>query len=165
MTITYENESVLDLGIPAEETARLVTEETMRVLGCPYEVSVNILLTDEEEIHKLNLEYRQVDRPTDVLSFPMSDFPAPGDFSFLDEDSPDTFDPDTGELMLGDIVLCAGRVLSQAEEYGHSVRREFAFLVTHSLLHLTGFDHMTEEEAAEMEGKQRQILDSLGITR
>ena len=77
----------------------------------------------------------------------------------------DLFNPETGEVILGDIVLCKERIYSQAEEYGHSVLREYAFLIAHSMLHLFGFDHMTEEEAAVMEEKQREILDTLGISR
>ena len=74
-------------------------------------------------------------------------------------------DPDTGNISFGDIVINAGRVRSQATEYGHSEKREFAFLIAHSMLHLCGYDHMEEEEAAVMEGKQHKILDSMGITR
>ena len=165
MTILFENESGLELPVEMEKTARLVTEETMRYLECPYEVSVSILITDEEEIHRLNREFRQTDRVTDVLSFPMTDYASPADFAQLEEDSPDTFDPETGELLLGDVVICAQKVLSQAEEYGHSPPREYAFLIVHSLLHLTGFDHMTEEEASVMEQTQREILDALDIKR
>ena len=95
----------------------------------------------------------------------MTDYASPADFAQLEEDSPDTFDPETGELLLGDVVICAQKVLSQAEEYGHSPLREYAFLIVHSLLHLTGFDHMTEEEASVMEQTQREILDALDIKR
>ena len=84
----------------------------------------------------------------------------------IDEDSEaDYFDPDTGELILGDIMISVDKVEEQAESYGHSVRREFAFLVAHSMLHLCGYDHMQEQEAAVMEQKQEKILEGLGITR
>ena len=89
----------------------------------------------------------------------------PGDFSFLEEDSEDCFDPDPGELLLGDIVISADKVAAQAEEYGHSRRREYAFLIAHSMLHLMGYDHMTPEDAAEMERLQEEILQQLGISR
>ena len=77
----------------------------------------------------------------------------------------DCFHPETGELLLGDIVISAEKVLEQAAEYGHSVKREYAFLIAHSMLHLSGYDHMEPEEAAVMEQKQREILETLGITR
>ncbi|MDO4297460.1 MAG: rRNA maturation RNase YbeY [Lachnospiraceae bacterium] len=165
MTIEFENESTLELGIELEEIAGQVISFTLDYMECPYEAQVNVLVTGEDEIHELNLTHRQIDRATDVLSFPMVEYEEPGEFGFLEEDGTDCFDPDSGELLLGDIVICADRVLSQAEEYGHSVKREYAFLLTHSMLHLMGFDHMTEEEAAVMEGKQRDILEQLGITR
>ena len=77
----------------------------------------------------------------------------------------DCFDPDSGELILGDIILSAERVLAQAQEYGHSVLREFAFLTAHSMFHLCGYDHMEEQDAAAMEQKQEEVLTRMGITR
>lgn len=165
MTIDFSDESALDLGIDAQGTADLVINHVLDVLGCPYEAQVSVLVTDEDTIHKLNLAHRGIDRATDVLSFPMTEYETPGDFAFLEENGEDCFDPDTGELLLGDIVICASRVLSQAEDYGHSVRREFAFLVAHSMLHLLGYDHMEEGEAAEMERRQEEILQQLSILR
>ena len=111
----------------------------------------------------MNRDYRQIDRPTDVLSFPNLSFDSPGKFDLTE--SADVVDPETGEVVLGDIVICYDKVLEQAEEYGHSILREFAFLLTHSMLHLCGYDHMTEEETSVMEAKQNQILDTLKITR
>ncbi len=113
----------------------------------------------------MNRQFRGIDEPTDVLSFPLQEYPSPGDFSRIDEDGWDSFDPDSGELLLGDIVINADRVISQAAEYGHSQMREFAFLIAHSILHLCGYDHMEEEERSQMEEHQRRILDALGITR
>ena len=131
----------------------------------PYEAEVNLTLTDNEEIHRINLEYRQIDRPTDVLSFPMLSYEKAGDFSFLEEESEDDFNPDTGEVMLGDIIISVDKVLEQAQSYGHSPKREFAFLIVHSMLHLFGYDHESEDERLQMEDRQRMILDTLGITR
>lgn len=130
-----------------------------------YEAEINLTLTDNEGIHILNRQYRGVDAPTDVLSFPMISFDEPGDFSALEDDYEDNFNPDTGEILLGDIILSVDRVRSQAKEYGHSERREYAFLIVHSVLHLLGYDHMTDEEAAQMEEKQRQILEAMQIFR
>ncbi len=166
MTVDFENESREDLGLELYDIAEEVISFTLDYMNCPYEAQVSLLITDSEEIHRMNLEHRQIDRPTDVLSFPMVEFGTPGEFDFLEEDEQqDCFEPDSGELMLGDIVICAQRVLSQAEEYGHSAKREYAFLITHSMLHLLGYDHMTEEEACEMERLQKEILEELHILR
>ena len=125
---------------------------------------INLILTTDEEIHRTNKEFRDMDRPTDVLSFPMVDFEAPADYDILEEDD-SYFHPETGELMLGDIMISIPRAVEQAKEYGHSVKREYAFLIAHSMLHLFGYDHMEEEERAVMEQKQREILQQLSITR
>ena len=111
-----------------EKTAGDVVARVLSDAGCSYEAEVNILFTGEEEIREINSETRNMDRVTDVLSFPMHEYDTPGDFDELDPDGFDDFDPETGNLLLGDIVLCIPRVKSQAEEYGHSTLREFAFL-------------------------------------
>ena len=89
----------------------------------PYEAEVNLTLTDNEGIHAINKEYRQIDRPTDVLSFPMLSYETPGDFSFLSDENEDDFNPDTGEVMLGDIIISVDKVKEQAIEYGHSEKK------------------------------------------
>ena len=166
MTIDFENESNIDLGLDCYAIAEEVISASLDYMNCPYEAQVNLLITNNEEIHQINLEQRQIDRPTDVLSFPMVEYETPGDFEILEEDEyMDCLEPDSGELMLGDIVISADKVLEQAEEYGHSVKREYAFLITHSMLHLMGYDHMTEEEAKEMERLQEEILNLLHISR
>ena len=164
MTLYFEDEGELKLDLPCEELARTVIEEALDYEECPYEAEVNLLLTTNEEIQKMNAEFREIDRATDVLSFPMVDYEEPGEFEFLEE-ADEYFHPETGELMLGDIVISKEKVLSQSEEYGHSPRREYAFLIAHSMLHLMGYDHMEEEERLCMEAKQRDILDRLNILR
>ena len=111
-------------------------------------------MTDAEEVHRLNLEFRGIDRTTDVLSFPGLDFEEPAAF----EDSIDEgcINPDNDCVMLGDIVINAEKVKEQAAEYGHSEMREFAFLIAHSMLHLCGYDHMTPEEA-EVRDRRRHL--------
>ena len=94
----------------------------------------------------------------------MAEYEQPADFSKIEED-PMAFDPESGEFLLGDIVISVDKVLEQAESYGHTTKREYAFLIVHSMLHLFGYDHMTPEEAAVMEAKQKQILDEMNITR
>jgi probable rRNA maturation factor len=120
---------------------------------------------DNERIHEINLDTRQIDAPTDVLSFPMLDFSYPADFSGIEDGWGGYVNPDTGEVLLGDIVVSIDRVRSQAVEYGHSERREYAFLIAHSMLHLMGYDHMVPEDATVMEEHQRVILNALNITR
>lgn len=164
MRIYLENEGELELGLDYLELAEEVAEAVLDHENCPYESQVELLLTDNEEIHRINQEFRAIDRPTDVLSFPMIDFASPAEYDFLEEDD-SCFDPETGELMLGNIVISKEKVISQAEEYGHSVKREYAFLIAHSMLHLLGYDHMEEAERAVMEDKQREILNQLGIER
>lgn len=164
MALYFEEEGSLRLPLPCEELAREVVDAALNYVGCPYEAQVNLLLTTDEQIHEMNRQFRGIDRPTDVLSFPMVEYEAPGEFGFL-EDEEDCFDPESGELVLGDIVISKERVLEQAAAYGHSPKREFAFLIAHSVLHLTGYDHIGEEERLVMEQKQREILEQLGILR
>lgn len=164
MTLSLELETEFDVDFDYKKVAEEVVEYALDYLECPYEAQVNLLITNNEEIRHINKEYRDIDRDTDVLSFPMIEYEEPGSFDSIDE-SGDFFDPDSGELVLGDIIICAGKVFDQAEEYGHSVKREFAFLITHSILHLTGYDHMNEGDAALMEEKQEIILNKLGIKR
>ncbi|MCR4909388.1 MAG: rRNA maturation RNase YbeY [Lachnospiraceae bacterium] len=154
-----------DPGFDREGIARAVAEAVLKKEGCPFEAQVSLTFVSPGEIRELNARERGVDRETDVLSFPMIDFPSPADYSCIEEGSPEFFDLDTGELLLGDIVLNMERVYTQAEEYGHSVKREFAFLIAHSMLHLLGFDHETKEDEMEMITHQEEVLVSLGIER
>lgn len=147
-----------------ETIAKQVMETVLDYENCPYEAEVCVTLTTDRQIHSINQEQRGIDRATDVLSFPMVEYPSPGQFDFL-EDAQDCFDPDSGELLLGDIVISTERAESQAREYGHSVLREYAFLVAHSMFHLLGYDHMTEAEASVMEEKQREVMKILHISR
>lgn len=166
MTVNIEDESGIKLKDTDEEAVALkVIEAALDHEGCPYEAELNLLLTDNGHIRQFNREYREIDRETDVLSFPMLEFAVPGDFSAAEEDVSGSFNPDTGELILGDIILSMDKVREQADRYGHSEEREYAFLITHSMLHLCGYDHMMPEEAAVMEKRQREILDMLQITR
>lgn len=164
MTLYFEEEGELKLSLSCEELAGRVAEAAMDYVGCPYEVQINLLLTQNPQIREMNREFRGVDRATDVLSFPMVEYPAPGEFEFLEE-QPECFDPDSGELILGDIVISKEKVLEQSKAYGHSPEREFAFLIAHSVLHLSGYDHIMEEERMVMEEKQREILEKLQILR
>ena len=172
MTITIEYEAEKQLDLPYEEIIRDVVNESLDYEKCPYEAEVNVILaevnvilTDNQAIQEINREHRQIDAPTDVLSFPMVDYEAPSDFDHVEDAVEDYFNPETGELMLGDIVISVDKVEEQAEKYGHSQTRELAFLVAHSMLHLCGYDHMEEEERLLMEARQNEILERRGYTR
>lgn len=148
-----------------EEIIENVINTALDYEQCPYESQVYVLLTDNAQIHQINLDQRQIDRPTDVLSFPMASYNHPADFSDLEEREPDAFHPESGELMLGDILISMDKVKEQADEYGHSPERELAFLTAHSMLHLMGYDHMEEEERKTMEKRQEEILKICGYVR
>ena len=165
MTVTIEYEAEKKLSLPYEEIIREIVEASLDYEECPYEAEVNVILTDNPSIQEINREHRQIDAPTDVLSFPLVDYGRPADFSHVEEQAEDYFNPETGELMLGDIVISVDKVEEQAEKYGHSQRRELAFLVAHSMLHLCGYDQMEEEERLDMEARQRAILDTRGYSR
>ena len=166
MTLIFENEGNYELGFDPKALAHQVIDQVLDMEQCPYEAEAELILTDPENIRRMNREFRGIDRETDVLSFPMTEYPVPASFDFLEtEAGAACFNPDTGELLLGDIVISVPRAEAQAEEYGHSLRREYAFLIAHSMLHLLGYDHMSPEEAAVMEQKQEAALQALGITR
>ncbi|MDF2887355.1 MAG: hypothetical protein K0R23_1740 [Lacrimispora sp.] len=165
MTINIEYEAEKKLNIPYEEIITNVIEEAIDYEDCPYEAEINVLITDNEDIRQINQEYRNIDSPTDVLSFPMIEYEKPSDFDHLEEAGYDSFNPETGELLLGDIVVSVDKVEEQAEKYGHSIERELAFLIAHSMLHLFGYDHMEEDERLVMEQKQEEILSRRGYVR
>lgn len=144
----------IDLPKGLRTLIRKCCEEALAEEEIEDEAEVNLTVVDNEEIHKMNLEYREKDAATDVLSFPMSDGE---DFDI---------DPETNRIMLGDIVISAERALEQAKEYGHSFEREMCFLATHSMFHLLGYDHeVSEEEEKIMFEKQEKVLQKLGINR
>ncbi len=132
-----------------ENKLKRVCEYTLEYEEYERSCTVGVSFVDEERIHSLNKEFRDVDRVTDVLSFPDG-----------------TVNPEDGEEFLGDVIICAKRALEQAEEFGHSIEREFSFLCAHSMLHLLGYDHETGEQDEQiMFKKQSEILENLGITR
>lgn len=165
MSFYLEEECEVDFSFDYEKLAQKVIDYCLEREEFPYEAEVNLTLTDNDGIHQINESYRQIDRPTDVLSFPMLEYDKPGDFSFLKEENEGDFNPDTGEVMLGDIIISVEKVKEQASEYGHSQEREFAFLIVHSMLHLFGYDHIEEDDAIIMEPKQKEILEELKILR
>ena len=139
---------------------RKVIRAALEAEGVDFPCEVDVLLTDDAGIHAINREMRQVDRATDVLSFPEFDL-TPGELP-----SPEDADPGTGLVPLGDMVISLEHVAAQAKEYGHPRRRELAYLVVHSVLHLLGYDHLDEgPQKQQMRAREEAILASLGITR
>ncbi len=166
MTVEIESEAKQAFDFDYKELIDRVIYAAVDYEKCPYEVEVSVLLTDDPQIKELNLEHREIDAATDVLSFPAVDFKVPADFDMLEDEAAILyFNQDTGELFLGDIVVSVEHVVAQAKEYGHSRERELGFLVAHSMLHLFGYDHIKEDERAVMEQKQREILDGIGLSR
>lgn len=134
-----------------EQDFTAIIEQALKTLGIEDDVEVSCVLVGDERIHEINREYRHIDRSTDVISFAMED-----NDQFYVEGMPRT---------LGDIFISVDHAKKQAEEYGHSLRREMCFLFTHGILHLLGYDHMTDEQEKEMFGLQDQILGALNIER
>lgn len=165
MTSYVENETKTTFTFDVEAVVKMVMETVLEREGCPFEAEINVLLTDNDGIREFNAAHRAIDMPTDVLSFPNLDYPKPSAFKEAAKQEADCFNPESGELLLGDIIISVDKVDEQAEEYGHSQLREFAFLVAHSMFHLCGYDHLEPSEAKQMEEKQEAVLVQLGITR
>ncbi len=165
MTYNIEYEALKNMNFDYEALIKRVVEGCIDYEECPYESEVNVLFTDDEQIKQINKEYRGIDKPTDVLSFPSIEYDTPGDFSRLEDEYAQCFHPESGELLLGDIVISVDRAQEQSVEYGHSMEREIAFLIAHSMFHLFGYDHMEDEERLVMEKKQNEVLDILQIRR
>lgn len=165
MTINIEYETNIILDIDYKDIILSVVKKALELEDCPYEIELNIILSDNNGIWEINKTYRNMDKPTDVLSFPMIEYETPSDFSSLEDSSLEYFHPETGELLLGDIIVSVEKVMEQAKEYGHSLKRELAFLIAHSMMHLCGYDHINEEERLVMEEKQEEILKRLHIGR
>jgi len=147
-------------GWPYEKTLQRVIESVLDAEGVDVPCIVDVLITDDEGIRQTNLEMRGVDRPTDVLSFPMFEL-EPGE-----KPQAQWADPDTDKVFLGDMMISLERAREQAEEYGHSLERELCYLAVHSVLHLLGYDHLDEgPEKARMREREEAILGRLGITR
>jgi len=153
-------ETEVEVSEQLEPLLRKVITAALEAEGMEDACEISVLITDDEGIHQINLEQREVDRPTDVLSFPMFDL-EPGEHP--DEEDAD---PETGLIPLGDMVISLERATEQAGEFGHSVEREVCYLTVHSVLHMLGYDHMDEGPMkAQMRQREEAILGALGITR
>lgn len=155
MTILIDNRTEEELSSVLSETIEKIVVDSLAFEGFAKPCEVSISIVDNEEIRQINQQFRGIDRATDVLSFPL--------LTFEEGEKPDL--NEKGEVLLGDIIISLERAREQAEEYGHSLKREVAFLTAHSMLHLLGYDHMEPEEEADMFAKQREILNQAGIPR
>ncbi len=160
-TIWIEAEREEDLAA-CEELLRRAIAAALEEEGVAVPCEISVLLTDEAGIQAINRDQRGVDQPTDVLSFPMFDL-VPGEPPA--EESAET-DPETGLFPLGDMAISLPRARAQAEEYGHPLSRELAYLAVHSVLHLLGYDHLDEgEEKRRMRAHEEAVMDRLGLAR
>lgn len=149
-----------------EEVFQKAVETALKSEGIKTPTEISLTVVSKETIQEMNREYRGVDSVTDVLSFPLLEYEeAEPEMQIRMAFDDGEIDPETEEVMLGDIVICEARAKEQAEEYGHSFQREMGFLAVHSVLHLLGYDHMEPDEETVMFEKQRQILNSMGLTR
>ena len=165
--IEWETEAEETLQLEMETVLRKAVETALGEEGIGTPTEIGLRVVEAEEIRAINAEFRGIDSVTDVLSFPMLSYegeetPAETVARAMEEDETD---PETGEVMLGDIVICLPRAQEQAEAYGHSLKREMAFLAVHSVLHLLGYDHMTTEEETVMFARQEAILQAAGLPR
>ena len=164
--IISNEQNKIEITPEIEEAITKVAEAAALSEECTFDCEVSVTLTDDEQIHALNKEHRGIDRPTDVLSFPLMDFDENGEAAECEFDFEYDDDGESGCALLGDIVISMERAKAQAEEYGHSLIREVAFLTAHSMLHLFGYDHVDDAEGERiMFEKQENILSSLGISR
>ena len=150
MDVLFENNTKEEVNYKLIEN---VISEALKYEGVSDNTEISVTIVDNEEIRKINNKFRNIDRATDVLSFPLIDFD--------NEDLPN----DGSKIYLGDIIISIERAKEQANEYGHSLDREVGFLTAHSLLHLLGYDHMVPEEEKVMFAKQEEILSNLGLKR
>ncbi len=151
--VTLRNNGKIAIDGQIRRLIKTACLEALNFEGFEDFAEVNVTLVDNKKIQKINREFRDIDRPTDVLSFP------------LGENGEYDINPENNALLLGDIVISTEKAISQAKEYGHSFEREIAFLTVHSMLHLLGYDHMEEDEQKEMFEKQEEILKVMNLTR
>lgn len=142
-----------------EEMIKNVIDAVCREEKLPFDIYVSVIITTKEEIRLLNLEQRNIDKPTDVLSFPYLEFDE--NYKLKGEIDKKDLDPEYNAVCLGDMVICHDKIKEQAEEYGHSYERELSYLTVHSMYHLLGYDHETEELKKDMREKEEKILSEL----
>lgn len=155
MTLLIDNRTNFELTDEIKETLEKVCLKSLQYEEFNEDCEISLSIVTNDEIHDINKQFRNVDSPTDVLSFPQLTF----------EEGEEADVNENGEIVLGDIIISIDRAKEQAEEYGHSLKRELAFLSVHSMLHLMGYDHMVPEEEEDMFRRQKEILIEAGIPR
>lgn len=145
MNILIENQTTK--AIDMADDIKKVVKEVLKTEGLSFAYEVSITFVDKDQIHQLNKKYRDVDRPTDVLSFP------------LEED----FYVEGVDTMLGDIVICMDVASEQAKDFGHTIEREIMYLTAHSMLHLLGYDHIDEDDKSIMRAREKEVMRNLGV--
>ncbi len=156
------NQDKFEFNSEAEGLIRKAIDAALKFEEFKYSYEISVVITDNAGIRIMNKQFRNVDRETDVLSFPMIEFNN-DDLEF--QISAEEIDPETGDVMLGDIVISIEKAYEQAEEYGHSFDRELAFLTVHSILHLLGYDHMVIKDEQIMRKKEENILSVINLSR
>ena len=168
LNIDYDKKLDKVFGFNVENITKKVLSEAMNVEKVPFDISINLSIVSDKKIKTINKSERNIDKVTDVLSFPVVDYKKPATYDVFFKNkkiSIDYLDLDTNTVFLGDIVINKNRVLSQSKLYNHSIKREYAFLLTHSFLHLVGFDHMKKNDEEKMCMEQEKILTKLKISR
>ena len=155
MTLLIDNRTNFELTDEIKETLEKVCLKSLQYEEFNEDCEISLSIVTNDEIHDINKQFRNIDSPTDVLSFPQ--------LTFEEDEEADV--NENGEIVLGDIIISIDRAKEQAEEYGHSLKRELAFLSVHSMLHLMGYDHMVPEEEEDMFRRQKEILIEAGIPR
>ena len=155
MTLLTDNRTDFEISGEIMEAVEKACLETLKYEEIDEDCEISLSFVTNEEIHKINRQFRNVDAPTDVLSFPQLTF----------EEGEEADVNENGEIVLGDIIISVERAKEQAEEYGHGLKREIAFLTVHSMLHLLGYDHMEKDEEEDMFRRQKEILEIAGIPR
>lgn len=166
MTLWLENATDDDVFDHYEITLETIIKLCLEEERYPQNIELSLTIVNNDEIQRLNNEFRNINRPTDVLSFPMINFEnGVMDVTNLQQQFKEVTNNDTGDIVLGDIVISIDKAIEQAKEFGHSLKREIGFLTAHSMFHLMGYDHMTNEDEAVMKHKQEKILNALDLTR
>lgn len=155
MTLLTDNRTDFEISGEIMEAVEKACLETLKYEEFDEDCEISLSFVTNEEIHQINRQFRNVDAPTDVLSFPQLAF----------EEGEEADVNENGEIVLGDIIISVERAKEQAEEYGHGLKREIAFLTVHSMLHLLGYDHMEKDEEEDMFRRQKEILEIAGIPR
>lgn len=155
MTLLTDNRTDFEISGEIKEAVEKACLETLKYEEFDEDCEISLSFVTNEEIHQINRQFRSVDAPTDVLSFPQLTF----------EEGEEADVNENGEIVLGDIIISVERAKEQAEEYGHGLKREIAFLTVHSMLHLLGYDHMEKDEEEDMFRRQKEILEIAGIPR